>query len=131
MWTLTLTIITVALFQIASHIRASDNPWVRAATYFLIWFMALVFTNALWADLYPGVPHVLEKRWFLINALFFWGLSSLYRIWTAIRSGSPHQKTERRSILAFIIKPIASIVSFIASVLGIISFYLEFVRPHR
>jgi hypothetical protein len=140
MYTLTAIIFLIAVIQAFLHIFKDDDEvtWMQhGVAYSASAAVAGIIAWAIWSDLYPEVPvDLLKKGSFpkefnLILALSYWGLSSFYRICMSRHTQPPKTHEGRASLLTAVIKPVASILSFIASVLGIVSFYLQFLRSSK
>jgi hypothetical protein len=139
MYTLALMVFLVAAFQALVHVhRVSEYDkfeWaLHAAVYWAFLIVAGLVGWAIWTDLHPEAPvniltdHDFPKRFYVVLAFNFWGLSSFYRIWINRYTGTRRAFQRKDSVLTLGIAPVVSIVSFIGSVLGIVSFYLQFLR---
>ena len=139
MYTLALMIFLIALFQAGIHVHQVSEydkyEWALHATvYWAFFFIAGLIGWTIWTDLYPEIPvdilrdHSLPKRFYVLLSFCFWGLSSFYRIWISRYERTRRAFNYKASTITLLIKPVVSIISFIASVLTIVSFYLQFLR---
>lgn len=84
---------------------------------------SLVMGAVLTIDL--GFTFSSANVFLLLSALVFLALSSLWRLRSTLRARPPAQSVAKAMPGAFILHPLWSAVSAIASILGIVSFYLD------
>jgi hypothetical protein len=140
MRTLALMVFLIAGLQAILHVHQVSESgdayeWVLyALPYWGFLMLSGLIGWAIWTDLYPQTPinllrdHDFPTHFYVILSFTFLGLSSLYRIGISRYAGTRKVHHGKASLLTIAIKPIASIISFIGSVLGIVSFYLQFLR---
>lgn len=151
MRTITTLLFIVTIFQIATYLKViyvNDSFWKlkylkEGAIVLIIAFASELVAGAIWADVYSNEmsnqaanTDARVSELFFLWSLLLWTTFSIYQYW---RRQRVRNKTHRQdynqtnaplasSLANLILGRVVMIVSFIASVLGILSFYFDYLR---
>ena len=119
----------LAILHIVSLLQ--DDLWqslVAFVVYCVLCGVSLGFSFMILSDIYPGAtPDMHWLQFFLVMGLAFLATSSIYRL-RRKRTFSIPKPPRMFGVTNVFLEPIASVIQLVASVLGIISFYLQFIR---
>ena len=132
--TLLIWVVAVALALLHTLSLLSARPFQRQIAllvYGILGLLSFAFSYMILSDIYPDNPIDKHRiQFFLIMGCLFLATSSIYRLWRNNRSFSVPRPPNPFGFSTVFLRPVASVIQLVASILGIISFYLQFVRTH-